>query len=298
MKGNNEQIVFRTSRVTLFVNIFLSLLKTAVGFAANSTALIADGVNSISDVLSTIVVMVGIKLAGRKSDKDHPYGHERLESAAALILAVFIIISGLMIGYEGIMKVIAGSAGELEVPGAIALVAALITMAVKESLYWYTKAAAKKTGSSSLLAVAWDHRSDVLSGAGAFVGILGARIGVSILDPIASVVISLLILRLGGTIFRDAIRKMTDTSCDDAFVNEIKELTLAQNDVLGVDRIRTRLFGDKVYVEIEISADRSMTLEGAHDAAQRVHDAIEKKYEKVKHCMVHVNPVERVEASG
>ena len=292
MEKTNEQIVMRATRNTLLVNMFLSVLKLLVGFIANSTALVADAVNSISDVLSTIVIMVGVKLAGRTSDKEHPYGHERLESAAALILSAFIFVSGLMIGYEGITKVIAGTNGELAVPGSLALVAALITMILKESMYWYTRAAAKKTGSGSLLAVAWDHRSDVLSSAGAFVGILGARIGLPVLDPIASVIISLLIIRVAINVFRDAMRKMTDTSCDEEFEKEIRGIALAQDLVMGVDNIRTRLFGDKIFVDIEISAEGTLTLEEAHAAAQLVHDEIEKKYVKVKHCMVHVNPAE------
>ena len=285
----------RTSLYTLFVNMFLSVLKLMIGLLANSAALVADAANSISDVLSTIVVMIGIKLAGRKSDKDHPYGHERFESAAALILSAFVFVTGLMIGYNGVMKVIEGSAGELVIPGALALIAAIITMVVKETMYWYTRAAAKKTDSSSLMAVAWDHRSDVLSSAGAFVGILGARIGLPILDPIASVIISLLILKVAVDIFRTAMRKMTDTSCDEAFEEEIRQVALEQEDVLGVDSISTRLFGDRIYVDIEISADGASTLDAAHSAAQRVHDAIEGRFEKVKHCMVHVNPAEKIE---
>jgi len=292
MQKTSEQIVMRASWLTMAANVLLAVLKLFVGFIANSTALIADAVNSISDVLSTTVVMVGVKLAGRKADKDHPYGHERLESASALILSAFIFVTGLMIGYTGIEKVLAGRTGELEIPGGIALVAAIITMVVKEAMYWYTRKAAKKTGSSALMAVAWDHRSDVMSSAGAFVGILGARVGVPVLDPIASVVISLLILRVAINIFRDAMRKMTDTSCDDLIEEEIRAIALEQDAVLGVDRISTRLFGNKIYVDIEISADGASTLTEAHSAAQRVHDAIETHFDKVKHCMVHVNPAE------
>jgi len=292
MKKTNEKIAMKVSKTTLVVNVFLSILKLLVGFIANSAALVADAVNSISDVLSTIVVMIGVKLGNRVSDKDHPYGHERLESAAALILSAFVFVTGLMIGYNGVQKIIAGSQGELVVPGAVALVAAAITIVVKEALYWYTRAAAKKTGSSVLAAFAWDHRSDVLSGAGAFIGILGARIGLPILDPIAAVIISLLILKVAVTIFREAMRKMTDTSCDEDVVKEIIALALGQKDVLGVDRIWTRLFGDRIYVDIEICADGALSLHEAHRIAQKVHDAIEIRFEKVKHCMVHVNPME------
>jgi divalent metal cation (Fe/Co/Zn/Cd) transporter len=113
-----------------------------------------------------------------------------------------------------------------------------------------------------------------------------------ILDPIAGVIICLLILKVAVNIFRDAMRKMTDTSCDEAFEDEIRALALEQRDVIGVDKLRTRLFGDKIYIDIEISADGAISLHEAHSVAQKVHDAIETQYEKVKHCMVHVNPVE------
>jgi len=282
----------RASKLTLAANLFLSVLKLLVGFLANSAALVADAVNSISDVLSTVVVMIGLKLAGRKSDKDHPYGHERFECAAAIILAAFVFATGLLIGYRGVLKIIEGSIGEITIPGGMALVAAVITMVIKESMYWYTRSAAKKTGSSALLAVAWDHRSDVLASGGAFIGILGARIGLPILDPIASVIISLFILKVAISIFRDAMRKMTDTSCDETFEAEICAVALEQADVLGIDTINTRLFGDRVFVDIEISARGDSSLTEAHNAAQRVHDAIEGRFEQVKHCMVHVNPAE------
>jgi len=290
MDSSYGKIIMRATRNTLVVNVFLSVLKLLAGLIANSAALVADAVNSISDVFSTVVVIVGIKLAGRKPDTDHPYGHDRLETAAALILSVFILATGLMIGYSSVQKVINTGAGETIIPGGLALAAAVLTMIIKESMYWYTRAAAKKTGSSSVLAVAWDHRSDVLSSAGAFIGIFGARIGLPILDPIAGAVISLLILRVAVNIFKDAMRKMTDTACDEPLEKEITAMAMEQEDVLGVDRIRTRLFGDMIYVDIEISAAGWLTLDEAHSAAQRVHDAIEKRYGNVKHCMVHVNP--------
>jgi cation diffusion facilitator family transporter len=292
LKRTREQIAMRASWHTLVINVFLAVLKLFVGIFARSSALIADAANSVSDVLATIVVMVGFKMAGKTSDKEHPYGHERLESAAAIILAAFVVGTGLLIGYRGVTKIIEGVAGELDVPGGLALIAAIITMVLKEGMYWYTRAAAKEADSGALMAVAWDHRSDVLASAGSFIGVLGARIGLPILDPIAGVAICILILRVGINIFRDALKKMTDTSCDEEFEEELRAIALAQDGVLGVDSISTRLFGDRIYVDIEISADGALTLDEAHDAAERVHDAIEMQYEKVKHCMVHVNPAE------
>ena len=290
MKKTNKQIAMRVSFNTIIGNVVLSVFKLFAGIIANSAAMVSDAVHSLSDVLSTAIVMVGVRLAGKKSDKEHPYGHERMECAAAIVLAVILFATGLLIGYNGVMKAIDSRSGNLSVPGSLALAAAIVSIIVKETMYWYTRAAAKKTGSGVLMASAWHHRSDALSSVGSFIGIFGARMGLPILDPAVCVIICVLILKVAIDIFLDALRKMTDTSCDDEFVADLRSVVLAQDDVLGIDRIRTRLFGDRIYVDIEISADSNSTLSEAHEVAQQVHDAIESRFEKVKHCMVHVNP--------
>ena len=292
VKKTNEQIAMRVSLNTIIGNVVLSAFKLFAGIFANSAAMVSDSVHSISDVLSTIIVMIGVKLAGKNSDKEHPYGHERMECAAAIILAGILFATGLIIGWNGIQNVIEGSTGELSIPGGLALIAAIASIVSKELMYWYTRAAAKKTESGALMADAWHHRSDALSSVGSFIGILGARLGLPILDPIASLVICVFILKVAVDIFRDAMRKMTDRACDDEFVEELKAVVLEQKDVLGIDKITTRLFGDRIYVDIEISADSDSTLVEAHEVAQQVHDVIETRFAKVKHCMVHVNPAE------
>ena len=159
-------------------------------------------------------------------------------------------------------------------------------------MFWYTRAAAKKIDSGALMADAWHHRSDALSSVGSFAGILGARMGYPILDPIASVIICGFILKAAFEIFMDSINKMTDASCDDEVIEKIKNLTLAQNGVIKIDQLKTRLFGDKIYVDVEIQVDGDILLREAHEIAHNVHDAIENNIPKVKHCMVHVNPNE------
>ena len=292
MKKTNQQIAMRVSFNTIVGNVALSAFKLFAGVFANSAAMVSDAVHSISDVLSTAIVMVGVKLAGKQSDKEHPYGHERMECAAAIILSAILFATGVMIGYGGVITAIESRTNDLIIPGGLALAAAIVSIALKEVMYWYTRAASKKTGSGALMASAWHHRSDALSSVGSFAGILGARLGLPILDPIVCVIICVFILKVAIDIFMDALSKMTDKSCDDEFVAELKAVISAQKDVLCIDRIDTRLFGDKIYVDVEISADSSFTLVEAHDVAQNVHDAIESRFEKVKHCMVHVNPAE------
>lgn len=285
----NEQVAMRVSFITIVLNIILSALKLAAGLLAHSGAMISDAVHSASDVMTTFVVMAGVKLANKASDKEHPYGHERLECVAAIILSVILGLTGLGIGWAGIGKIRGGSAS-LAVPGGLALAAAVISILVKEGMYWFTRAAAKKTDSGALMADAWHHRSDALSSIGSFVGILGARMGLPVLDPVASVVICAFIIKAAVDIFRDAISKMTDRACDDATVQALRETVLTNEQVLGIDRLSTRIFGDKFYVELEIATDADLSLSQAHDIAEHVHDAVEREFSKVKHCMVHVNP--------
>jgi len=285
-----EQTALRVSSVSIVGNILLSGFKLFAGFAARSSALISDAVHSASDVFSTVVVMIGIKVAHRAADKSHPYGHERMECVAAMLLAVLLAATGFGIGATGISQIFSGRYLP-PAPGLLALAAAGISILTKEAMFWYTYFAAKRIHSSALMADAWHHRSDALSSIGSFAGILGARLGLPILDPLASVGICLFILKAAWDIFRDAIGKMTDHSCDDVTVAKLQELILKQEGVLGIDDLKTRLFGDRIYVDIEIRADGNKTLTEAHAIAQRTHDAVEAYFPTVKHCMIHVNPM-------
>ena len=290
MKKGNERIAMRVSAVSIAWNVALSAFKLFAGLVAHSGAMVSDAVHSASDVFSTVIVIIGVKIAGRDSDKNHPYGHERLECVAARLLAVVLGLTGLMIGFAGLKNIISGTSGNLEAPGALALIAALVSVAVKEGMYWYTRAAAKKVHSSALMADAWHHRSDALSSVGSFAGILGARMGFPVLDPIASLLICLFIVKAAVDVFRDAVSRMTDQSCGDDTVEEVRSAASDTEGVLGVDLVRTRLFGDRIYVDIEIEADGTLSLFDAHAVAERVHEAVEETVPACKHCMVHVNP--------
>lgn len=286
-----KQIAMRVSVVTIICNLLLSFFKLAAGFLGHSGAMISDAVHSASDVFSTIVAILGINISKKKSDQNHQYGHDRLECVAAIVLAVILFLTGVGIGIGGIKNIISGISEDIAVPGAIALAAAILSILIKEWMYWYTRKAAKKINSGALMADAWHHRSDALSSIGAFVGILGARMGYPILDPLASVVICLFIGKAASDIFRDAIDKMVDKSCDPETLGKMRSIILEQPGVQNIDLLQTRLFGPKIYVDIEIAADGNLTLREGHEIAQRVHDAMEKEFPLVKHCMVHVNPV-------
>lgn len=285
-----EKEAMKVSTVSIVVNVLLSLFKLLAGVIAHSGAMISDAIHSASDVFSTIIVMVGIHLAGRKSDKEHPYGHERMECVAAIVLATVLAVTGLGIGWSAIQSIAKESTGVVVVPGVLALVAAVVSILTKEGMYWYTRFHAKKIDSSALMADAWHHRSDALSSVGALVGIAASRMGYPLMDPLASLVICVFIEKAALDIFKDAINKMVDKACDEDTEQAIRECAEKQLGVIGVDMLKTRVFGNKIYVDLEIGADGNETLREAHAVAEEVHNRIENEFPKVKHIMVHVNP--------
>lgn len=287
-----QKVANKVSLVSIAGNVVLSLMKLLAGIVAHSNAMISDAVHSASDVFSTIIVIIGIRLASKESDKEHPYGHERLECVAAIVLAMVLLITGIGIGYTAVSNIARGNYGELLVPGILALIAAIVSIVSKEAMYWYTRFYAKKIDSSALMADAWHHRSDAFSSVGALIGIAGARMGYPIMDSIASLVIFVFIVKAAYDIFKDAVDKMVDHSCDEQTQNEIYTCVKNHKDVLGVDLLQTRIFGNKIYVDVEIEVNASYSLRDAHHIAESVHDMIEQTFPKVKHIMVHVNPKE------
>ncbi len=285
----SKQIAMRISNVSIGVNVILSALKMFAGIIAHSSAMISDAVHSLSDVLSTIVVMIGIHISSKEEDADHQYGHERFECVASIILATMLLLTGAGIGISGI-KTIMNGVEDIKVPGMLALAAAVISIVVKELMFWYTKKGADKINSGALRADAWHHRTDAMSSVGSLLGIGAARLGFPIFDPLASIVICLFIFKAAYDIYKDAVDKMVDAAVDEDTLTEMKSLILSQEGVLGIDDIRTRLFGSRYYVDVEIKADSKLSLLEGHDIAERVHDRLEETFPEAKHVMVHVNP--------
>lgn len=285
-----QEVANRVSFITIIGNVLLSVLKLLAGVIAHSNAMISDAVHSASDVFSTIVVIIGIKLASKESDKEHPYGHERLECVAAILLSMVLFFTGLGIGFDAFKNIVNGNYSNLQVPGVLALIAAIVSIVSKEGMYWYTRYYAKKIDSSALMADAWHHRSDAFSSIGALIGIGGARLGFPIMDSIASLGIFVFIVKAAYDIFKDAMDKMVDHSCDEETEKQIYDCVRKNDEVLGIDLLQTRIFGNKIYVDVEIEVNGSYTLQAAHNIAEAVHEDIEQNFPKVKHIMVHVNP--------
>ena len=278
----------KVSVISMATNVILTIAKFAAGVVAHSGAMISDAVHSASDIFSGLIVLIGVRISSKAPDDKHPYGHERFECVAALLLSGILALVGGTIGVNAVKDIIGGHVQEA--PGILALVAAVISIVTKETLFWYTRGYAKKYRSTALHAEAWHQRSDALSSIGALIGIAGAQMGVPVMEPIASLIIALFILRVAVRIFRNAIDQMVDHSASEETEAAFRETAMEQPGVQGVELLRTRMFGNRVYVDLEIAADPELSLAAAHEIAERVHDAIEQTYPDVKHIMVHVNP--------
>lgn len=289
MEQENKMIK-KVSFVGIFGNIVLTAFKLFAGIYGKSGAMVSDAVHSLSDVFATLIAFLGVKLSKQAADQRHPYGHERMECVASLILGMILLLTGLGIGKVGLENIMSGDYEKLAIPGVIALVAAIVSIVTKEAMYWYTRHYAKILNSPAFMADAWHHRSDAFSSIGSLIGIAGAMLGYSVLDSVASVVICLFILKVAYDILKDAIMKMLDTSCGEEYEKQLIDFITQQQDVVCVDMLHSRMFGNKVYVDLEIEVDGSKPLVESHAIAEQVHANVEQTFTDIKHIMIHVNP--------
>ncbi|MEA3424150.1 MAG: cation diffusion facilitator family transporter [Bacillota bacterium] len=287
---NREKTVKKITVVTITLNISLAIIKVAAGIISNSSAIIADGIHSLSDVVSTVIAYIGIKISVKEEDENHPYGHEKFEPVLSKILAIVLFITAFGIMAKGYNNF---RCKEIEIISNMAIYAAVISIVVKEWMYHYTIKASKQIKSSILKADAWHHRSDALSSIGAFIGIFGAQMGYPILEPIATIVIGVLIAKVAASIYMQSIRELTDTAADSETICEIEKFVLSVAGIEEIDLLKTRTHGNRLYVDLEISVDGNLSLFQSHAIAEKAHDLLEKELPIIKHCMVHVNPMQK-----
>jgi cation diffusion facilitator family transporter len=287
MENTRYNIGQRVVRTSILINVLLTLFKLLAGFLARSTAMVADAVHSASDILTTLIVAFGLRIAQKPEDPEHPYGHEKAESISAKFVAGFLLLAGITIGWKAIENLIGKT---IEKPGILALYAAGISIVTKESLYWYTTIAANKINSTALKADAWHHRSDVFSSIGTLVGIGAARLGYPAADPIAAIVVSLLIIKVAYDIYAKSISELMDSSAPPEKIQAIRQVISLVQDVKGIDLLKTRMHGNMIYVDVDIVVDRSISVLAGHDIANEVRNVVMSKLEYVKDVMVHVNP--------
>ena len=283
-------IIRKMSLISLIGNTVLSGFKLFAGVIGNSGAMISDAIHSFSAVLTTLIAWIGVKVSKKAADEAHPYGHERMECVASLLLGLVLMATGLGVGRVGVDNIIANNYETLAIPKLIALAASVISILGKEAMFWYTRYYAKLINSSAFMADAWHHRSDAISSIGSFIGIAGAMLGFPVMDSVASVVICLFILKVAYDILRDALMKMLDTSCGEAYENQLTHYIAEKEDVRSVDLLHSRMFGNKVFIDLEISVDGDKSLRDAHAVAELVHEDVELNFPEIKHIMIHVNP--------
>ncbi|MGB3367630.1 MAG: cation diffusion facilitator family transporter [Acidaminobacteraceae bacterium] len=284
---DRNKLLNRISFVSIAVNILLSIIKILAGIFGRSGALIADGIHSISDVITTVLAYVGVKMSDKVDDADHQYGHEKYEPVMGKLLATVLFITAIMLAYSATKEL---QSGVIVKPTILPLFAAILSMVVKEWMYRYTLNGAIILDSSALKADAWHHRSDALSSLGSFIGVGGALLGYTILEPVVTFGIAALIMKVAVDIYLQSVKALMDVSADDNTVKKINSVISSVKGVQSIDMLKTRIHGNRIYVDLEIAVYENLTVKVAHAIAEEVHDSIEESNRKIKHCMVHVNP--------
>ncbi|MFA5513383.1 MAG: cation diffusion facilitator family transporter [Sphaerochaetaceae bacterium] len=288
-KGTKEYTIgLKVSLVSIVFSIILALLKLISGVFGHSSALISDGLNSLSDIFSYSVVAGGVAASDKRADTVHQYGHEKLESIISLFLALAIIGTGFTIGYKAVVHLI--NSDEVPIPTLFPLIVAVLSIITKLYLWRFTAKNAIKTNLSSLKALATDHLSDMLSSIGALIGVIGAKMGYPLSDPLASLIIAALIIKAAIEVFLAAFNVLMDASVDKETIKILKGSILKDRRILALDLLRTRSVGSGYWVEVEIKLPKELSLYEAHRIAEQLHDRLEKEFPRIKHVMVHTNP--------
>jgi cation diffusion facilitator family transporter len=279
----------RTTLVSVVVNVILSVLQIVIGYFARSQALIADGIHSLSDLMSDFVVLFANHHSQKDPDEDHPYGHQRFETAATLFVGVILIFVAAGMVWLSIERLMDPSSIADVAP--IALGIAIFTLFAKEGLFRYMLSAAKRVKSSMLVANAWHARSDAASSLVVAIGIAGHLLGYKILDPIAALIVGLMIARMGWRFASDSFNDLMDRGINNQELYEIRKTLNETPGVLGVHDIRTRKMGDMVLVDAHIEVDRTLTVEQGHDIAVAARESVMRRH-RVLDLLAHVDPVD------
>lgn len=277
----------RIIKIGFWVNAILMVLKLSAGYWGHSDAVLADGVESACDFIAIFATMMALKLGRQPFDANHPYGHGRAESLAALLVSLVIAATGGWILYESIVTIIAG---DFKSPGWIAVAAAAVTIAIKEWLYRFTSATGKKLASPALLAIAKDHRKDAVTSVSTLIGVIGAFFGLGIMDPLAAGLTSFFILHIAYQTFREAAHDLMDGTAPADFIDALQTLAESVENVEHVHEMRARRSGQYMIVDLKLEMDPNMTVKQSHDVATNVKKLIFDRYPGVGDVMIHINP--------
>ena len=287
--------VYRVTIAGSIINVVLLVLKFAAGILGHSSAMIADAIHSLTDFATDVVVLVFVKLGNKPKDKDHDYGHGKYETLATAIIGVSLFVVGVMICYSGITKTYRAICGEvLQQPGIVALVAAIVSIVLKEWAYQFTVRVGKKCQSEAVVANAWHHRSDALSSIGTMFGIGGAILlgkEWAVLDPIAAIVVSVFIVKAAWGLVSQSVKELTDASLPDNIESEIMDIANAEKGVREVHNLRTRRIGNCIAIEMHIRMPGATSLYEAHQHATVIEQHLKERFGADTHVGIHLEPI-------
>lgn len=289
-----RKIIIKITALALIANILLIALKLTLGILGKSQTVINSSIDSILDVIVAIVVIIFGAKSRKRSDKDHQYGHERIESVVSIILGMIMVVTAFELGLEAIKLIVGHIKGTATIkkPNYLAAIAMGSTIIIKVFLYLITRAQYRKARSQVLKTLATDHLTDSLVAFVAIIAVLFAILDVVVLEPIGALMVALCILYNGFMVVKSSVVQVIDQSADKETIKEIRETILSVPGVRRIDLMKTRQFGMKLYVDVEIAVDNDLTMLEAHEISHDVHDLVEETYPYIKHCMVHINPVE------
>lgn len=291
---NREKQIFRTTLVGSVANLLLVVFKFVAGIMGHSAAMIADAVHSLSDFITDIIVVIFVAISGKPEDEDHDYGHGKYETLATAVIGIILFFVGVGILISGIKAIVGTLQGEpLQTPSLLALIAAVISIVVKEVLYHYTVKRGKALGSSSVVANAWHHRSDALSSIGTAIGIGGAIfLGEQwrILDPIAAVIVSLFIIKVAVELFKPCIEELLERSLPAEMEQKILDIILSTPQVSSPHHLRTRRIGSYIAIEVHIRMDGQTSLSEAHQVASDIEQRLKAEFGESTHIGIHMEP--------
>ena len=288
MSNSRYEEATKVTLISIIWNVVLTFIKVLGGILGKSNAMIADGLHSASDIISSIGVLIGNKIAKTPNDKEHNYGHEKAETLVSFLLSMLLIGVALKISLNGINSLI--HLNDVQVPTFLPLIISVISIGIKEYQYKITIKVAKKINSPSLKADAWHHRSDALSSVAAFIGIGGSLLGFKALDPIATVVVGLFVAKVGLDIFKDAINELMDYSINENDESQIITIANDTDGVLNIGELRTRKHGSMAYVDLTICVNKDLTVLQGHEIANKLEISILEELQIVKGITVHVEP--------
>lgn len=292
MNYNNERFneLNKVTIKTIILNFILVVLKLVAGIIGNSMSIIADGLHSLSDILSSIGVLIGNFVSKKPSDNGHNYGHEKAEVLTSFVLSIILIFASIEIGIKALNNF--KDLNSITVPTILPLIVALISIVINEYQFYITMKVAKKQNSGLLKADAWHHRTDSLSSVAVFIGILGAMLGFKILEPIACLLVSMIVAKVGFDILKTSSNELMDCSIEEKELDNIKDKINEVNEVIELMDIKTRKHGSMIYIDTTITVNKDLSVYEGHTIAHKVEENLLNSFNNIKGITVHYEPAE------